>query len=441
MNFVNLIQNKKQGINHTEEEIKYIVSSVNNGLTDDSQLSAWLMAVNFRGLVQDEILYLIKAIAASSNNIVNSELETNITAYITTGGVGDKVSLALLPLLAASGINILDAVDKNCLYVKNSADRIESVSGVVTELSELAIINQIKNINAAFVSYNDNISYFLNKLSYLMSINGTADSDVLVAILILTKLIISGAQFSLIDVKYGSGTAIKTVEDALHTATLISNVIKALDKNALLVVTSAEEPIGRTIGSSLEVIEAIEFLKGNSENNEFSQLVYNLASLVLFKLGRSNNIDDSIEYLKETVKSGKALEYFGKILHSQGANVEIINDYDKFVLPCYKIECVSKKSGFVQNVDASYIQKAMEELEAVRTKLNSEVDYTVGIYLNIKRGEYVNQGDTIFTIYSNDNDRTKKAQELCDLAFTIGESKPSSNDIIYKVIGIEDEDV
>lgn len=234
----------------------------------------------------------------------------------------------------------------------------------------------------------------------------------------------------------------KTPEDAVELSQLMVNIGKILNKSITAVITSMEEPLGRAVGNSVEIIESIEFLKGNIKTGDVADLTYSFASIALLQLGMFDTQQEAKQHLIELVESGKALQKFRELIQAQGGNPEVIDNYDLFDLPSYKIECESKKSGYVHNIDAYKIAYGCKILGAGRDRKTDPIDYSVGIYLNKKSGEWVNRGDILYTIYSNNPDKTKVAQKYCDEAFIIDESKPIHNSMIYKIIKAEeDEDV
>ena len=230
----------------------------------------------------------------------------------------------------------------------------------------------------------------------------------------------------------------KTPEDAVHLSKLMVKIGKNLNKSIIAVVTSMEEPLGRAIGNSLEVIEAIEFLKGRIATGDLAELTYYFASSALVFLEMYATRQEAEKYLRELVNSGKALNKFREIIIAQGGDTAVLENYDKFELPAFKIECESKKNGYVQNINAFNIAQATKALGASRE--NGSIDLSVGIYLNKKSGEYVKKGENLYTIYSNDEEKTKIAQRFCDEAFSINESKPSHVNLVYGVIATNDED-
>ena len=215
---------------------------------------------------------------------------------------------------------------------------------------------------------------------------------------------------------------------------------KHLNKKIDVVISSMEQPLGYNIGNSLEVIESIEFLKGNITNGDVAELTYDFATIALLQLGMYETEVEAREFLKELVSTGKALDKFRELITAQGGNAKVVDNYDLFALPMYKVECESKKNGYVNNIDAYKIAYGCKILGAGRDKKTDPIDYSVGIYLNKKSGEAVKKGEVLYTIYSNDPEKTKIAQKYCDEAFSINENKPSHKNMIYKIIRQDEDD-
>ena len=440
MDFIELIEKKKQGKAHTRDEMSFIISSHLSGEVSDAQMSAWLTAVCFKGLSLNETAYLTEILGKSGKIINFEELSAKIVDKHSTGGVGDKVTITLIPLLAAAGIPVAKLADRALGNSAGTVDKLESIPNFNTSLSTQAIVNQVKNINAVISSQADALAPADKKLYILRNEINAVDSDSLIASSIIAKKIASGASNIIIDVKYGAGASMKTPEDALNLSKLIVKVGKLVNKSIMAIITSMEEPLGRAVGNSIEVIEAVEFLKGNIESGDLAELTYSIAAMALLQLDLYDNNDEAVNYLKSLVHSGKALEKFRELIIAQGGAAEIIDNYDKFELPSFKVECESKKSGFVQSVNAYSISQALKALGGSRYNRTKPIDLSVGIFLNKKRGEWVKKGDVLYTIYSNDEDSTKVAQRYCDDAFSISENKPANSNLIYKIISTKDED-
>ena len=438
MDLIDLIEKKKRGKVHTKDEIRFIVKSLDSGIAHETQIAAWLMAVYFKGLNEVETAYLTEALADSGSRVNFGELSNLIVDKHSTGGVGDKVTITLIPLLAAAGIPMAKLADRGLGYAAGTVDKLEAIPYFKTDLSVENLVNQVKEINGVIASQAEDLAPADKKLQALRNLTGTADSDVLIASSIISKKIASGANNIILDVKYGAGAFMKTPEDAVHLSKLMVKIGKNLNKSIIAVVTSMEEPLGRAIGNSLEVIEAIEFLKGRITTGDLAELTYYFASSALVFLEMYATRQEAEKYLRELVNSGKALNKFREIIIAQGGDTAVLENYDKFELPAFKIECESKKNGYVQNINAFNIAQAAKTLGASRE--NGSIDLSVGIYLNKKSGEYVKKGENLYTIYSNDEEKTKIAQRFCDEAFSINESKPSHVNLVYGVIATNDED-
>ena len=440
MRIVDLIDKKKHGEVLSKDEINFLINSLMDETAPDYQLSAWLMAVYFKGLNEEETAYLTEAMINSGEVIDFNELANNIVDKHSTGGVGDKVTITLIPLLAAAGVPIAKLSGRGLGHTGGTIDKLESIPGFNTQLSINDLKEQVKKINVAIGAQTQNLTPADGKLYALRDVTATVDSMPLIASSVVSKKIASGANNIILDVKYGSGAFMKTPEDAVELSKLMVNIGKILNKSITAVVTSMEEPLGRAVGNSLEIIESIEFLKGNIKTGDVVDLTYSFASIALLELGMFESMNEAKNYLVEIIESGKALEKFKELIIAQGGNPEVIDNYDLFTLPSYKVEYKSKKRGYIHNIDAYKIAYGCKLLGAGRDKKTDPIDYSVGIYLNKKSGEWIEKGDILYTIYSNNPDKTISAQKYCDEAFVINESKPSKNNMIYKIINAKEEE-
>lgn len=440
MRVVDLIEKKKLGKTFTKEEIELLIASLMDGSAPDYQISAWLMAVYFKGLTKDETAYLTEALVKSGDVISFGELTDSIVDKHSTGGVGDKVTITLIPLLAAAGVPVAKLSGRGLGHTGGTIDKLESIPGFNTQLTIEELIKQVKKINVAIGAQTQNLTPADGKLYALRDVTATVDSMPLIASSVVSKKIASGAKNIILDVKYGSGAFMKTPEDAVELSHLMVNIGKILKKSITAVITPMEEPLGRAVGNSLEIIESIEFLKGNIKSGDIADLTYAFAAIALIKLGRYRTIAEAKPYLLELVETGAALEKFKELISAQGGNPEVVNNYDLFVLPKFKVEFESKKDGFVNSVDAYKIAHACKILGAGRERKSDLIDYSVGVYLNKKTNEWVNKGEVLYTIYSNDEEKTSIAQKYCDEAYVINNEKSSRKNIIHKIIRSEYEE-
>lgn len=433
MRIVDLIDKKKRCGAHSKEEINYLIDSLMNGSASDYQISAWLMAVYFNCMDEDETVFLTEALINSGDTIDLGDLSKKVVDKHSTGGVGDKVTLTLTPLLAACEIPIAKLSGKGLGHTGGTIDKLESIPGFKTQLSIEQIIEQVNKIGVAIASQTTKLTPADGKLYALRDVTATVDSMPLIASSVVSKKIASGADNIILDVKYGSGAFMKTAEEALRLSELMVCIGKKLNKSIIAVVTSMEEPLGRAIGNSIEVVESIEFLKGHTEG-DLTDLTYDFAVIALMQVGKCNTVDEGKEYLKSVIESGKAIDKLKELIQIQGGNPDVVDDYSKFPQAKYKVEVKSDNEGYICKIDAYKIAYACKILGAGREKKTDDIDYSVGIYLNKKHGEFCKSNEILYTIFSNDEEKTKQAQELCKSAFEFSPQEPKKNDLIYKII-------
>lgn len=438
MRVVDLIDKKKKNGVHTKEEIDFLIKSLMDGSASDYQISAWLMAIYFNSMTEDEIVHLTQAFVDSGEKIDLGEFSKQVVDKHSTGGVGDKVTLTLIPLLAACGVPVAKLSGRGLGHTGGTVDKLESIAGFNTQLTIEQIIEQVKQINVAIGAQTQKLTPADGKIYALRDVTATVDSIPLIVSSVVSKKIASGAENIILDVKYGSGAMMKTAKQAVQLSELMVKVGKKLGKSIIAVVTSMEEPLGRAIGNSLEVIESIEFLRGGKCNSncgdDLVELTYDFASIALIQTGKYFNMEEAKEYLKSVVESGKALDKFKELIQAQGGDSKVVDDYSKFPQAKYVVEIKSEKEGYINNIDAYEIAYACKILGAGREKKTDDIDYAVGIYLNKKHGEYCPAGETLYTIYSNDNEKTKLAKQICEKAFEFSPTKPAKEKLIYKII-------
>ncbi len=433
MRIVDLIEKKKKGLNHTQEEINFIISSMMDGSAPDYQISAWLMAIYFNAMNEDETTWLTDAIIKSGSVIDLKDFAKSVVDKHSTGGVGDKVTITLIPLLAACGVPIVKMSGRGLGHTGGTIDKLEAIPGFKTELSIEQILSQVEKINVAIASQSQNLTPADGKIYALRDVTATIDSMPLVASSIVSKKAASGADNIILDVKYGCGSFNKTAQDAVELSKLMVNVGKRLSKSLIAVITSMEEPLGRAIGNSIEVIESIEFLKGHTQG-DLTDLTYEFGVIALMQVGKFDDEKEAKEYLQNMVKSGKALEKLRELIKAQGGDSSVVDDYSKFSQAKYKVEIKSQNQGYVSKIDAYKIAYGCKLLGAGREKKSDDIDYSVGVYLNKKHGEFCKKGEVLYTIYSNDQAKTKLAQEVCNQAFELTSGKPEAQNLIYKII-------
>lgn len=433
MRIIDLIEDKKRGKKHSEEDIEFIINAMMKGGIEDYQISAWLMAVYFQGLDIEETTYLTRALVESGEILDLSMISDNIVDKHSTGGVGDKITIILIPILMALGIPTVKLSGRGLGYTGGTIDKLEAIPNFNCALKINEIISQVKTTGAAIASQTANLTPADGKLYALRDVTATVDSMPLIAASVVSKKIASGANHIILDVKYGSGAFIKTPQEAKTLSGIMSEVGKRLGRNISAVVSSMEEPLGRAVGNSIEVIETIEFLKGNKVR-DLEELTYKIAAIALLKLNMAADETQALKMVEQVIKDGSALNCLKILIEKQGGNFDVIEDYRVFAQAGKKIEIKAGKEGFVEKIDALKIAKAAKSLGAGRERKTDTIDHSVGVYLNKKTGEFVKTGEVLATIFANAEKNLDEAKELVKEAYKFSNSQITPQSLIYKVI-------
>ncbi len=433
MKIIDIIEKKKNGIALSEEEIKFFIDGIMNNSIEDYQTSALLMAIYFKGMNIDETTLLTKYMVESGEILDLSDISDNIVDKHSTGGVGDKITLIFLPLIAAADIYSAKLSGRGLGHTGGTIDKLESIPNFKTDLTIEEFKNKVKQHKTAIAAQTLSLAPADGKLYALRDVTATVDIIPLIASSVVSKKIASGANHIILDVKYGSGAFIKTAEEAQKLSEIMVEVGKRLNRNICAVISSMNQPLGRAIGNSVEIQEVIEFLKGNMEP-DLKEITYTLIHKAFEKTGKFNSKEESYKYLDELISSGKALEKFKEIILSQNGDASIIDDYTKLPQSSIKYEVKADKTGFVKNIDALKIAKACKNLGAGREKKSDLIDYSAGIYLTQKYSEPVQKGETIAIIYTNKKDSIKEAENLILSAYEISDKQYDYKSLIYKII-------
>ncbi len=433
MRFVDLIEKKKKGLEHTKEEIEFIVFSVTKETVPDYQISAWLMAVYFQGMTEEETACFTGEIIKSGEVIDLSSIGSHIADKHSTGGVGDKITIILIPLLAACGVPVAKLSGRGLGHTGGTIDKLESIPGFRTNLEIPELIEKVKETGLAIASQTQKLTPADGKLYALRDVTATVDSMPLIASSVVSKKIASGADFVVLDVKCGSGAFIKTKEDAKKLSALMIGIAKRLGRKFNAVISSMEQPLGRMIGNSVEIEESIDFLKGIT-TPDIKELTYEIAALTLLHFGKAKTKEEAFSMIDSVIQSKEALKYLEKLIKSQGGNSEIITNYKLFKQPLFSFEVKSESDGFVKNVDAYKIAYACKLLGAGREKKTDGIDYSAGIKLNRIYSEYAAKNDTIATLYSDSEEKLNSAISIVKSAFEFSSQKPDDRKVVYEII-------
>jgi len=433
MRAVDLIQKKKEGREHTREEIYFLINNYMNGTIEDYQMSAWLMAVCFKGLTDRETSYLTKSFIDSGDILDFSDISNCVADKHSTGGVGDKVTLVLIPILASLGVYSAKLSGRGLGFTGGTIDKLESIPGFRVELTNDEFRSQIKKIKAAISSQSPNLTPADGKIYALRDVTATVDNKSLIAASVVSKKIASGANSIVLDVKYGSGAFLKNTRAARELGDLMVKIGKLLNKNIDVVISSMEQPLGSNIGNSLEVIESIDFLKGYCAE-DLREITYELAIRTLMNCNIAANRKMASDMITHSIKNGLALAKFAEIIEAQGGNSEVINNYSLFNVGKNKILIKALKSGFISRLKALDVAHCAKLLGAGRDKKSDSIDYGAGVILIKKTGDFAAAGDTIMELYYNDVEKTKldEAVKIAQGSFVLDDIKPEKTSLIYK---------
>ena len=432
MRTVDLIQKKKEGKKHTKEEIYFLVNGYTKGEVEDYQMSAWLMAVCFCGLDKEETAWMTQAFVDSGEVLDFSHISNFVADKHSTGGVGDKVTIVLIPLLASLGVTCAKLSGRGLGYTGGTVDKLESIPNFKCEMSKDEFMKQIKDINAAISSQSPNLTPADGKIYALRDVTATVDNKSLICASVVSKKIASGANSIVLDVKYGSGAFIKTKEEACELARLMIETGALLGRKISAIISSMEQPLGTHIGNSLEIIESIEFLKGNYHKDLYD-VTLEIAAKTRIAGDFCKTKEEAKEKIDTAIESGLALETFKKIIAYQGANPDIVNDYSLFKQAKNSYELKAQKDGYIEELDALKIARACKLLGAGRDKKTDSIDPSAGCILNKKTGDEIKSGETLLTLYYNDvkDEKLNEAIDCANKAIIISASKPYAKELIY----------
>lgn len=428
-----IIESKKRGRALTEEEIDFVVAGYTQGNIPDYQVSALLMAIYFQGMNLEETAKLTMAMAQSGDQIDLSPIEGIKVDKHSTGGVGDKTTIVLAPLVAAVGAKVAKMSGRGLGHTGGTIDKLESFEGFKVEMSEDAFFKQVNEHHIAVVGQSGELAPADKKLYALRDVTATVDNMSLIASSIMSKKIASGADAICLDVKCGTGAFMKKLEDAKALAQTMVDIGNHVGRHTMAVVSDMNQPLGYAVGNALEVIEAIETLKGNGPE-DLTLLTTTLAShmLVLSKICIS--LEEAHQKVQEVIQNGAAIAKLQEWIALQGGKKEAVLDYTKLPTAQFKADVILQKSGYVAAIDAESVGRAALVLGAGRETKESDIDLAVGIVIHKKIGDEVKEGEAVATIYYNDCDKLQNAQSILRSAYELSSEEVSAPTLIYEII-------
>ena len=435
MRMVDIIIKKKENKRLSTEEINYFITNYVNGNIPDYQVSALLMAIYFNGMNEEEISDLTDAMLNSGDRVDLSSIDGICVDKHSTGGVGDKTSLVVGPIVSSCGLKLAKVSGRGLGHTGGTLDKLESIRGLSIEKESKDFLKQVSEIGIAIVGQSKNVCPADKKLYALRDVTATVDTIPLIASSIMCKKLASGAKTIVIDVKVGKGSFMKTIDDATKLAEELVKIgknAKDFRRNVIAVLTDMDEPLGRMIGNSLEIKEAIETLKGKGEES-FTRLCEKICVELLVESGYINDENEALRLVREKIASGAALNKLRDMIIYQGGDANVIDNYD--LLPKAK-ECIavrSKTSGYVQSLEALKMGLAAMKLGAGREKKEDNIDFAVGIEVNKKVGDFVKEGEALAYVYTNGKGTNEAISDIYD-SYVIVDEIVKKDDIIKKII-------
>ena len=435
MNAVDIICKKRDGKELSEAEIEFFIKAYLSGEIPDYQASALLMAIYFRHMSEEETFNLTKVMLHSGDIVDLSDIHGTKVDKHSTGGVGDKVTLIVAPIAASCGIPIAKMSGRGLGFTGGTIDKLESIPGFRTTLEPADFHRQVNEIGIAVIGQSGHIAPADKKLYALRDVTATVENLSLIASSIMSKKLAAGSDAILLDVKCGKGAFMKSEEDAKALAELMCKIGSSQGKKTAAIISDMSEPLGHAIGNSLEVIEAIELLKGNIKG-DLLKLCLNISAAMIYLGGGSSGIEEGFVLAENAISSGRALQKLAEMIEYQGGNKLVIDDYSLFPKAEIYSEIKAERPGYIESIDAECIGLASQHSGAGRARKDDEIDCSAGIRLLAKRGDNVKYSDTIAIVYSNDEKKLKQACDEVLRAYAISDYEPKSEPLIRTMIGL-----
>ena len=431
MRMVDIIEKKRDGQTLTKEEIEFFIEGYTNGDIPDYQASSLAMAIFFQDMNEEERAALTMAMVNSGDVIDLSKVNGIKVDKHSTGGVGDTTTLVLAPLVAAVGVPVAKMSGRGLGHTGGTIDKLESIDGFHVEISEADFIKLVNEDQVAVIGQTGNLTPADKKLYALRDVTGTVNSIPLIASSIMSKKIAAGADAIVLDVKTGNGAFMKTLEDAEALAHAMVSIGNNVGRNTMAIISDMSQPLGRAIGNALELKEAIDTLNGQGPE-DLTELVLTLGSQMVVLAERASTLEEARQLLNEAIENGSALDKFKTFLENQGGDASVVDSPELLPTAEYQIDYKAKSSGVVSEFIANEIGVASMMLGAGRQTKEDDIDLSVGIVLNKKVGDNVNEGESLLTIHSNRenvDDVIKKLDESIEI-----KAQAKTPTLIHKII-------
>ncbi len=433
MNILEIIAKKRDKKSLTKEEIEYFIEGYTNGSITDYQASALVMAIYINGMNDEEITNLTLAMAHSGEMLDLSVFGKNVVDKHSTGGVGDKVTLILMPIIASFGIPVAKMSGRGLGFTGGTIDKLESIPGYNTSVNIEDFINNVKEKGISLIGQTMNLAPADKKIYALRDTIACTDSIPLIASSIMSKKIAAGANKIVLDVTCGFGAFMQNKEDAIKLSETMNRIGKLADKETICIITNMDEPLGSAVGNNLEVIEAINALNGKMAD-DLKEVILELGAYMIKLAGINEDIDKNKEMILENIQNKKAYNKFVELVENQGGDISYIEDTTKFAKAKYIVPVICKKDGYVEELNARKVGEISGALGAGRVRKEDDIDETVGVMLCKKVSDEVRTGDILAYVHANNEELSAKAVKDLEEVYKIGDIKPKRLEVILGIV-------
>lgn len=433
MNIIEIIEKKRDLKEISKEEIEFFIKGYTNGEITDYQAAALIMAMYLNGMTDRETTDLTLAMAYSGDVLDLSELNKIIVDKHSTGGVGDKVSIILLPIISSLGVLVAKMSGRGLGFTGGTVDKLESIPGYNTNVDMKTFVENVKKIGISMISQTLDLAPADKKIYSLRDSIACVESIALIASSIMSKKIASGAQKIVLDVTVGSGAFMQNMKDARKLANKMIEIGKLAGRETVCVLTNMDEPLGYAVGNNLEIIEAIKFLKGDMPE-DVKEVVLELGSYMMKLAGKGDDLEENKRAMLKNIKNGKAYEKFLELVKNQNGDISYIENIENFEKAKLITPVYSNENGYISKINAKEIGKIAGFLGAGREKKEDSIDYSVGIVLNKKVGDKVEKDEVIAYIHSNDVKKMEEAVERVRKTVKISKERVKENKVILEII-------
>lgn len=433
MNIQDIITKKRDKKELTREEIKYFITEYVKENITDYQAAALVMAIYLNGMTKEETTNLTLEMANSGELLDLSGLGKTVVDKHSTGGVGDKITIVLMPIIASLGIPVAKMSGRGLGFTGGTIDKLESIPGYNATVEMDKFIKSVKEIGISVIGQTANLAPADKKLYALRDSIACVNNKSLIASSIMSKKIAAGAEKIVLDVTVGSGAFMQTKEDAIEISKTMKSIGNLANRETVCVLTNMNEPVGKAVGNTLEIIEAIECLKGNIPE-DIKEIILTIGSYIIKLSGEGDNLEENRNRILNNINNGKAYEKFIELVKNQEGDISYIQNPEKFEKAKHIIQLYADKTGYIEELDAMKIGVASVHLGAGRIRKEDSIDFSVGIWLEKKIGDKVNKGDVLAYIHANDETKANDVKEEIKKAYKITDKKVEMEKYILDII-------